>query len=206
MAEHMQAGRAAICRCGAPISRSSRLNLPRDVREPRVRGTRPIGRDPEGQERGRGRMRARRRDDRARRSLLFAAWPSLRRTACRLARRRARLDGNGRRAGAGLSQPADQARGRLHRRRHHRFRRAPARRAAPNSARTARHRREPAGRERRDRRRIRRQVGPRRLHLVLHHGGRGRDQSGIARQPRPTTRSRISRRSAWRCSTRPCWW
>ena len=28
----------------------------------------------------------------------------------------------------------------------------------------------------------------------------------LARQPRPTTRSRISRRSAWPCSTRPCWW
>jgi hypothetical protein len=34
--------------------RRSRLNLPRDVRELRIRGTRPIGRDPEGQERGGG--------------------------------------------------------------------------------------------------------------------------------------------------------
>ena len=102
----------------------------------------------------------------------------------RIARRRARLADNAHRRGigAGLPGPPDPADRRLHGRRHHRFRRAATGRSAQGVARTERHRREPAGRQRRDRGRVRGQVGARRLHALLHDGRSGRDQSRAAQQ------------------------
>ena len=108
-------------------------------------------------------------------------------------------------SGAGLSRPADPHGDRLPGRRTDRFRRPPDRRQAQGHARPGHHR-EQAGRQRRDRRRLRGEVArPTATRCSSPRSARSPSRRTCA-PTCPTTRCATSRRSPWWCATPRCWW